>query len=289
MTMGKRAGTALAAVSALLFVSFAPCAQASPDPGSEGGTAPTVAEPAATPAPAADAASPVAATTSAPPALTDTTVAATTQAPVDANAADDVTYTVRLRDLEHRVNELKEQVFRDKARLDLLKETVLHQVNAASRARIVHRNEMGSMYSLIKLVYALDGAEIFSKSDDAGHLGDTKEFEIFNGMLVPGNHTLTVLMVYQGNGFGVFSYLKGYKFNVRASNTFTAAEGKLTDLKVVGFEKGNPITTDPKDRPAIDFRVNVVADPGKGAEKDAAAKPSSDAPGSSEQAPVSGG
>lgn len=255
MTMGKRAGTVLAAVPAWLLISIAPlCAQASPEPGSDGNDAPAVAQPAPVATPSPDA-------------------APATVASSDAAAATgDGTYTVRLRDLEHRVNELKEQVFRDKARLDLLKETVLHQVNAASRARIVHRNEMGSMYSLVKLVYALDGAEIFSKTDDAGHLGDTKEFEIFNGMLVPGNHTLTVLMIYQGNGFGVFSYLKGYKFNVRASNTFTAAEGKLTDLKVVGFEKGNPITTDPKDRPAIDFRVNVVADPGKGAEKDASAK-----------------
>jgi hypothetical protein len=118
---------------------------------------------------------------------------------------------------------------------------------------------MGSTYNLIKLVYALDGAEIYAKSDDSGHLGDTKEFEIFNGSIVPGNHTLTVMMIYQGNGYGVFSYIKGYKFTVRGSHTFTAAEGKQTQLKVVGFEKGNPITTDPKDRPAVDFRMNVVA------------------------------
>ena len=34
-----------------------------------------------------------------------------------------------------------------------------------------------------------DGAEIFSKSDETGRIGDSKEFEIFNGALVPGNHT----------------------------------------------------------------------------------------------------
>jgi hypothetical protein len=144
--------------------------------------------------------------------------------------------------------------------LNLLKETVLHGVIAGSRALITHRNEMGSTYTLIKLVYALDGAEIFAKTDDSGHITDSQEFEIFNGSIVPGNHTLSVLMVYQGNGYGVFSYLKGYKFNVRGSHTFAAGEGKQTQLKVVGFEKGNPVTTDPKDRPAIDFRVNIVTD-----------------------------
>src|SRR5204863_303906 len=124
----------------------------------------------------------------------------------------------------------------------------------------VHRNAMGSTYNLVRLVYALDGAEIYSKSDESGHLGDSKEFEIFSGSIVPGNHTLSVLMVYQGNGYRVFSYLKGYKFNVRSSHTFQATEGKQTQLKVAGFEKGNPLTTDPKDRPAVDFRLNVVTD-----------------------------
>ena len=73
-------------------------------------------------------------------------------------------YTVRLHDLERRVNELKEQIFRSKARLNLLKETVLHGVIAGARAVITHRNEMGSMYTPIRYVYALDGAEIYSKS-----------------------------------------------------------------------------------------------------------------------------
>jgi hypothetical protein len=180
-------------------------------------------------------------------------------APAPGGATSGTAYTVRLHELERRVNELKEQIFRSKARLNLLKETVLHQVIGSSDALITHRNEMGSTYNLIKLVYALDGAEIYAKSDDSGHLGDTKEFEIFNGSIVPGNHTLTVMMIYQGNGYGVFSYIKGYKFTVRGSHTFAAAEGKQTQLKVVGFEKGNPITTDPKDRPAIDFRMNVIA------------------------------
>ena len=144
-------------------------------------------------------------------------------------------YTVRLHDLERRVNELKEQIFRSKARLNLLKETVLHGVIAGARAVITHRNEMGSMYTPIRYVYALDGQEIYSKTDESGKLGDQKEIEVFNGSITPGNHTLSVQMIYQGNGYGVFSYIKGYKFTVKGSHTFTAAEGKQTQLKVVGF------------------------------------------------------
>jgi hypothetical protein len=190
------------------------------------------------------------------------------QSAADAAAAGN--YTVRLHDLERRVNELKEQIFRSKARLNLLKETVLHGVIAGARAVIMHRNEMGTMYTPVRYIYSLDGAEIYAKTDESGKLGDQKEIEIFNGSIVPGNHTLSVQMVYQGNGYGVFSYLKGYKFTAKSSHTFTASEGKQFQLKVVGFEKGNPVTTDPKDRPSIDFRETIVAD--TGAKQPAAAK-----------------
>ena len=216
---------------------------------------PGMAAPGTSPAPAASPPTGLSTSPAPAPLPGEAVPGSNTGAPANAGAA----YTTRLHDLERRMDELKEQVYRSKARLNLLKETVLGVVVGASQALITHRNEMGSTYTLIKLVYALDGAEIYAKSDDTGHLGDNKEFEIFNGTIVPGNHTLSVLMVYQGNGFGVFSYLKGYKFNVRGSNTFTAAESKQTQLKVVGFEKGNPITTDPKDRPAIDFRINVIS------------------------------
>lgn len=170
-------------------------------------------------------------------------------------------YTVRLHDLEQRVNDLKEQIFRSKARLNLLKETVLHGVIAGSRSVIIHRNDMGALYQPVRIVYALDGAEIFSRSDENGKLFENaKELEVYNGSLAPGNHTLSAMIVYRGNGFGVFSYLRGYQWRVVKSYNFTAPEGKVLSIKAVGYEKGNALTTDPKDRPDIDFRSNSEAE-----------------------------
>jgi len=180
-----------------------------------------------------------------------------TPAPAGGGAADSGAYTVRLRSLEKNVNELKEQIFRTKARLNLLKETVLGGVIGASRAIIRHKNEMGSSFRLVKAAYALDGVQIYSKSDDTGRLAEMTDFDIYNCAIQPGSHTLTVVLQYQGNGFGVFSYLKGYKFTAKSSQSFVAAESKTTAITVVGYEKGN-MTTQLADKPAVDFRVNVT-------------------------------
>ncbi|HVR01166.1 MAG TPA: hypothetical protein VMT47_03480 [Polyangia bacterium] len=193
-----------------------------------------------------------AAPSSAPPAPADAAAAAP-----GGGGADTGAYTVRLRSLEKNVNELKEQIFRTKARLNLLKETVLGGIIGASRAYIKHKNEMGSSFRLVKAAYALDGVQIYSKSDDTGRLAEMSDFEIYNGAIQPGSHTLTVVLLYQGNGFGVFSYLKGYKFTAKSSQSFVAAESKTTAITVVGYEKGN-LTTQLSDKPAVDFRINVT-------------------------------
>jgi hypothetical protein len=183
--------------------------------------------------------------------------------PAAAPPADQGNYTIRMKSLERNVNELKEQVFRTKARLSQLKETVLGGVIGASRGVIRFRNEMGNSFRLVQAVYALDGVQIYSKSDDSGQLGEMKEFDIYNGAIQPGSHTLTAQLRYRGNGFGVFSYLKGYTWNVRSSQTFVAGEGKATIVTVVGYEKGG-MTTSMEDKPAIEFRVNVMAPEGTG-------------------------
>lgn len=170
---------------------------------------------------------------------------------------DAATYAVRLRDLEQRINELKEQIFRSKARLSLLAETVLQGVVAGSQTTIVHENKMGGSYKLVKAVYALDGAPIFNRSDEEGGLGEKAEFDVYNGSIVPGEHTLTVNLEYRGHGYGIFSYLKGYRFKVRSSYSFSAPEGKAVSLRVVAYEKGGP-TAPLEERPAIKYQERVI-------------------------------
>ncbi|MEM9691107.1 MAG: hypothetical protein AAGA56_01055, partial [Myxococcota bacterium] len=61
----------------------------------------------------------------------------------------------------------------------------------------------------------------------------------------------------QGNGYGVFSYLRGYRFEVRSSHSFTAVEGKTTRLRILAYEKGG-VTTPIEERPAVRYLEKVI-------------------------------
>lgn len=187
-----------------------------------------------------------------------TTEAGASAAPGDA-AAVGPEYGPELRTLEERVNALKERVFRSKARLVLLRETVLNGVISGARARLVHRNEMGSAFILERASYTLDGEPLFNKTDDDGSLDGQSEIELFEGSIVPGTHNLSVTLVFRGNGYGVFTYLRDYQFRIRASYPFTAEEGKIVSVKAVAYERGG-ITTDLQNRPGIRFETQIKQD-----------------------------
>jgi hypothetical protein len=164
---------------------------------------------------------------------------------------------LKVRSLEERVSDLKEKIFRTKARLMNLQEMVIGgDITTGSKAVLVHRNEMGSSFYLESVSYVLDGAPIYTKVDVEGDLEKRDEFEIFNGRIVPGNHQIAVQLVYRGHGYGLFSYLAGYKFRVQSSYTFNAEAGKVNTIRVVGFERGG-ITAELKDRPAVRYDVDV--------------------------------
>jgi len=190
----------------------------------------------------------------------------------------DEAFNARVKTLEEQVVDLKEKIFRTKARLLLLQETVLGgDLSSGARAVLFHRNEMGSSFVLESVAYALDGAPIFTKVDVNGDLDKREEFEIFNGRIVPGQHQIAVRLVYRGHGYGIFSYLEGYKFKVQSSYTFNAEAAKVTTVKIVGYEKGG-LTADLKDRPAVRYDVEVA--------KDAAMKQQGQAPPASAPAPA---
>lgn len=173
-----------------------------------------------------------------------------------ASTAQRGTYTVRLRDLEDRINRLKEQIFRSKARLSLLAETVLDRKIAGAKATITFRNEMGGSFRLVKATFLLDGGPIFNKTDEGGSLAEREIINLYDGPVMPGDHTLSVVLHYRGHGYGIFSYLKGYSFKTRSSRSFTVNEGKVMKLDVVGYESGG-VTTPLEERPDVRYVMGV--------------------------------
>ena len=217
-------------------------------PATPSGTTPTTGTPAPAPAPGP--------TTGAP------------QPDLASVKPEEMPTAVRMRRLEQKTQALKERAWQLKARVQMLKEQTLGG-GVGAQASIGHSDQMGASFRLTKLIYSLDGAQVFARSDESGEaMYKTKNFEIFAGPIAPGNHNLQVVATYRGHGYGVFEYLTKFTFTARGNASFTTGEGKISKVECKGFEKGGAATPMEK-RPAIECKVSEVQP-----EKPAETKPS---------------
>jgi hypothetical protein len=72
-----------------------------------------------------------------------------------------------------------------------------------------------------------------------------------------GSHTVSVEAEYQGNGYGVFAYLKQYHFKARLRVGLELPDERPRRIRCIGFEKGGP-TTPLEERPQIRCETSVI-------------------------------
>lgn len=192
--------------------------------------------------------------------------AAASEAPAEEAAAApaapepevDVDFDGRMGTMEEQVNTLKEQVFRSKATLQLLREIVIQGGSTGARSTVYHINDLGPGYTVESVAYYLDGQSIFAKQDPTGGLDNATELKIWDGAIPPGSHTLSVNMVLKGNGYGVFNYVDGYTFKVSSNYAFVADEGEQTAVRVTVDEKKGPwVRYD--ERPTVDYELQTIS------------------------------
>jgi hypothetical protein len=170
---------------------------------------------------------------------------------------DGPTYTVRLRDLAERIDEMKEKLRRHRTKLALLSESILESGGGEARIAVRFASELSSNFRVSRVLVLLDGAVLLTRTDPAGAGSDPLEIPIFNGFVTPGDHTVQVVVNLQGDGHGMFPYMSAYRFEVRSSHSFTAIEGKTIKLDLVSFEKGT-VTTPFEERPALRYGEKVA-------------------------------
>jgi hypothetical protein len=161
-----------------------------------------------------------------------------------------------LKTVESQVDDLKEKVFRSKARLLLLEEKVIRGVVSGAKAVVRHINNLGPSYALESITYYFDGNPIYQKTNVAtkGSLAKEKKVELWEANVPPGNHTISVTGLIKGKGTGLFAYLSDYSFEFSSSYSFLAADGKTTRVDAVLLKKGGA-AADWLEAPTIEFQL----------------------------------
>ncbi len=169
---------------------------------------------------------------------------------------DQDNFEFEIKKLETDVNLLKEKIFRSKARLSTLHETLISgKAIQGAKLSITHIKNL-SHFRIKEVIYHLDGKHLFASVDVNGKL-EQKEINLYNDTLIPGNHIVSVMVILQVVDYGIFSYAKGYTFKIKSSHSFYIEEGKVTSLNIKIYEKGGYFS-DLTQKPNIVFKAGVT-------------------------------
>lgn len=151
--------------------------------------------------------------------------------------ADALEYDLRMDEIQSGMNEMREDVFRSRSRLFLLREQVLHDSLGGAQAVITHVNDLMRSFNVVSVVYSLDGTQIYSAHRDGSDIQNQERVELLRRSVLPGAHNLSVQMVVEGRGRGFFAYPKDYTYTITTSHAFTVDTGQTIELDVIGFLK----------------------------------------------------
>ncbi len=157
-----------------------------------------------------------------------------------------------MQGLEQKINLLRGQIQDTKSLILNLGESVSKGFITSTKLLVLHKNDLGSAFSIESVEYKLDGFTVYSNSDPK-KISVNNEMIVFDASVLPGNHTLDAVYTIRGTGYGVFTYMKEYRFDLRNQYYFSAPRGKAVELVVEAYDQGTGKTL--RDRPVLKFVV----------------------------------
>jgi hypothetical protein len=112
-------------------------------------------------------------------------------------------------------------------------------------------NQMSTSFRLVGVKLSLNGRPIYDRRSD--DLAAQHSFLVYDGVLDAGEHELEARLDFRGQGYGVFSYLNGYRFAAKTTQRFELDANRAV-VHVMAHERGGP-TTPLEERPAVTVRV----------------------------------
>lgn len=157
-----------------------------------------------------------------------------------------------IQGLEKKIDSLRGQIQDTKSMLLDLGEDISKGFVTSTKLLILHKNALGPAFSIENIEYKLDGFTVYA-NDDAKKLSAGADLVVFDASVLPGNHTLDVVYTLRGTGYGVFTYMEEYKFDLRNQYYFAAPKGRAVELTVEALDRGVGETL--RDRPTLKFVV----------------------------------
>jgi hypothetical protein len=126
------------------------------------------------------------------------------------------------------------------------------RVGPPGRIAVSFEDTLGEAFGLELVEVSLDGKVVLACGGTGAQLDARSPVFLWEGSAGPGEHELQLRLVYRGKGYGIFSYLSGYTFEVKSRHAVDIPPAGFRAVHATAYERGDP-TTPIEERPQVRF------------------------------------
>lgn len=148
------------------------------------------------------------------------------------NNSDSI-YQNEIKEFDKIIDQINQDIKKEKKDISFLKNSLINNEISASKLVVKLINKDDGYFKITKVKITMNGNNILTK-DSLGK----KELTIFNESSSPGLYTFNFDLYVEGAGYGIFTYMKSYKFRIKRTVKVKVHDIGKSKLKIIIYKKG---------------------------------------------------
>ena len=145
----------------------------------------------------------------------------------------DSIYQNEIKEFDKIINKINEDIKKEKKDINFLKTSLINNEISASKLVVKLINKDDGFFKITKLNITMNGNKILSDKSL-----DKKELTLFNESSSPGLYTFNFDLYVEGAGYGIFTYMKSYKFRIKRTVKVKVHDIGKSKLNIIIYKKG---------------------------------------------------
>lgn len=150
-------------------------------------------------------------------------------------------YSQKVIEFTKSIDEIEKEIKKEDEMLGTLATNLINNDISTGSLVVSVENNDTNFFEIVEIKVLMNSKEIFNKSNS-----DASNFSVFSNSVDPGEYIFNFEIKLQGKGYKLFSYMNGYKYNIKKEVKVSVPVIGKSNLKFIIYKQESDDTNPEK-------------------------------------------
>jgi len=141
-------------------------------------------------------------------------------------------YKEDIKEFDRELDKINKELKQEEKDIAYLKNNLINNEISTSKLIVKLINKDDGFFKITNVKITMNGNVIFKKSEL-----NKKNITIFKDSSDPGTYTFNFQFTVEGAGYGIFTYMKSYKYKINQTKVIEVKDIRNTELNLIIYKK----------------------------------------------------